>query len=99
VTVSPFFQRWWQNLSFTAADGGNAQDQITALTTTVAGKVAKATFSGYGAPSGTLDRTTFATYAAPTVSNPPTQAEVQALANAVQALSRHLAAVITDLKT
>lgn len=52
----------------------------------------------YGAPTGTLSRTTFATYTAPTISAPPTQAEVQALANAVQTLSRTLAALITDMQ-
>lgn len=52
----------------------------------------------YGAPTGTLSRSTFATYTAATVSNPPTQSEVQAIANAVQTVSRTLAALITDLR-
>ena len=48
--------------------------------------------------TGTLSRATFATYTAPVISNPPTQAEVQALANAVAAHSQRLAALINDLR-
>ena len=54
--------------------------------------------SGWVSPTGTAERSTFATYTAPTISNPPTQAEVQAVANAVQVMSRHLKALIDDLK-
>jgi hypothetical protein len=50
-------------------------------------------------PSGTLTRTTFAAYAGQTVSNPPTQAEVQAIDDHVKVLSERLAALITDLRT
>lgn len=53
---------------------------------------------GWDAPTGTLERTTFATYTAPVISNPPTQAEVQAIANALQNVSRRLAALISDTK-
>jgi hypothetical protein len=53
--------------------------------------------SGWGTPSGTLARTTFASYAGQTISNPPTQAEVQALDDAVVIASRRLAALITDI--
>lgn len=52
----------------------------------------------YGAPTGTFARSTFATYDAPTISDPPTQAEVQEIADHLQILSRRLAALITDLK-
>jgi len=52
----------------------------------------------YETPVGTLDRTTFTTYTAPVISNPPTQAEVQAIADHLQILSEHLAAIITDVK-
>lgn len=52
----------------------------------------------YGLPTGTLARAIFATYAAATISNPPTQAEVQAIANALQVVSQTLAALITDMK-
>lgn len=52
----------------------------------------------YGLPTGTLARAIFATYTAATISNPPTQTEVQAIANALQAVSRTLAALVTDMK-
>lgn len=52
----------------------------------------------WGAPTGTATRTTFATYAAPSISASPTQAEVQALADHVQILSERLAALIDDLQ-
>jgi hypothetical protein len=54
--------------------------------------------TGWGTPSSTLDRTTFATYAGQTISNPPTQAEVQAIDDALVIVSQHLGALITDLK-
>lgn len=53
--------------------------------------------TGWGTPSGTLARTTFASYAGQTVSNPPTQAEMQTLDDAVVIVSRRLAALVTDL--
>lgn len=53
--------------------------------------------AGWGTPSGTLARTTFASYAGQTISNPPTQAEVQALDDAVVIVSRRLAALVTDI--
>jgi len=60
--------------------------------------IAPVVSSAWAAATGTADRTTFATYTAPTISNPPTQAEVQAVANAVQVLSRHMKALVDDLK-
>lgn len=60
--------------------------------------VAKAGTSGWTAATGTADRATFTTYTAPTISAVPTQAEVQAVADAVQVLSRHMKALIDDLK-
>lgn len=53
--------------------------------------------TGWGTATGTAARTTYATYASPTISNPPTQAEVQALADHVQILSQRLKALIDDL--
>lgn len=102
--ITPYFQRFWQNLSFTAAAGAEGafdfgpqiatiNSQITTLQT---GKAAKLT--GFTAATGTADRSTFATYAAPTISASPTQAEVQAIADHVQILSRHIKAMIDDLK-
>ena len=109
--ITPYFQRFWQNLAFTAADGGGAaasvaaleaditsiNGSISSLTTSVAGKVAKNGSTGWSAATGTGSKSTFATYSAPTISNPPTQAEVQALANAVQVLSQRMKAVIDGL--
>lgn len=69
-------------------------DQATADTLYVKDSVGPS----FAAASGTADRTTFATYAAPTISNPPTQTEVQNIANATQAASQHLKAVIDDLR-
>lgn len=54
--------------------------------------------SAWADATGTLERTTFATYTAAVISNPPTQAEVQAVANALQNVSRRLAGVINDLR-
>ena len=53
----------------------------------------------WATPTGILSRTTFTAYAGQTVSNPPTQAQVQALDDALKAHSQHLAALITDLRT
>lgn len=52
----------------------------------------------YGTPTGTLSRATFATYTAPVITSAPTQAEVQAIADALQAVSQTLAALITDME-
>jgi parallel beta-helix repeat protein len=53
--------------------------------------------TGWTASSGTGQRSGFTTYDAPTISASPTQSEVQALANALQDVSRTLHALITDL--
>jgi len=55
------------------------------------------TQTGWGTPSSTLARTTFATYAGQAISNPPTQAEVQAIDDALVIVSQRLGAIITDL--
>lgn len=105
--ITPYFQRFWQNLSFTAAEGAagsfdygpqitTINGQITTINTTLGGKASKLT--GFTAATGTADRTTFATYTAPAISASPTQAEVQAIADHLQILSRHLKAAIDDLK-
>lgn len=59
--------------------------------------VSEANVQTYGLPSGTLARTTFASFAGQTISNPPTQAEVQAIDDALVLVSQRLAALITDL--
>jgi hypothetical protein len=84
---TPEFQRAWQGLGFTVANV--APDTY----------VRRGLMSGWANATGTAARTAFATYTAPTISNPPTQAEVQAIANHVQILSQHMKAVIDDLKT
>lgn len=48
--------------------------------------------------TGTETRTTFATYAGQTITNPPTQAEVQAIDDHVKVLSERVAALINDLR-
>lgn len=53
--------------------------------------------TGWGVPTGTLSRTALAAYAGQTVSATPTQAQVQAIDDAVKAASQHLAALINDL--
>lgn len=60
--------------------------------------VGTVTSSGWASPTGTAARTTFATYTAPTISAVPTQAEVQAIADAVQVHAQRLKALIDDLK-
>jgi len=59
--------------------------------------VSNANVQTYGLPTSVLARTTFATYGGQTISNPPTQAEVQALDDAVVIASQRLGALITDL--
>lgn len=49
--------------------------------------------TGWAADTGTATKTGVATYTAPTISNPPTQAEVQAIANALQAATRSIKAL------
>ncbi len=51
------------------------------------------------AATGTEARTALASYAGTTISNPPTQAEVQALDDAFKALSQRMVAVINDLRS
>ncbi len=87
---SVYFQRFWMNLSFTAADGGSAGAGLSS-------KVDKGVSTGWSSPTGAASKATYATYVAPAISNPPTQAEVQALANATQTLSQHLKAVTDAL--
>lgn len=48
--------------------------------------------------TGTATRTALASYAGQVVSNPPTQAQMQALDDAVKAISQHVVALINDGK-
>ena len=54
--------------------------------------------AAWTAATGTASRSALASYGGQTVSNPPTQAEVQAIDNAAKAMSQALVALITDLK-
>lgn len=49
-------------------------------------------------PTGTAARATFASYTGQTISNPPTQAEVQAHDVHLVMLSQRMAAMVSDLK-
>ncbi|WP_192812887.1 hypothetical protein [Rhizorhabdus wittichii] len=51
----------------------------------------------WATPTGVESRDTFTAYVAPSISDPPTQAEVQAIADAFEAHSQHLVALINDL--
>lgn len=62
-------------------------------------QVLGARITGWAADTGTDKRTANATYTSPTISNPPTQAEVQAIADALQNLSRTQKALKADLFT
>jgi hypothetical protein len=88
--ITPYFQRFWQNLSFTAGDAASASSDV-------GNKVDKGVSAGWVAATGTATKTTFSTYTAPTISASPTQGEVQAIASALQTTSQHLKAVIDAL--
>lgn len=60
-------------------------------------QVVAARKTGWAVDTGTAKRTANATYTAATISNPPTQAEVQAIANALQDVSRTVKAMKDDL--
>jgi alkylhydroperoxidase family enzyme len=55
--------------------------------------------AAWAAATGTEARTALASYAGQVVSNPPTQAEMQALDDAVKAISQHLVAFINDARS
>lgn len=62
-------------------------------------QVLGARITGWAADTGTSKKTANATYTAPTISNPPTQAEVQAIADKLQDVSRTMKALKADLFT
>jgi hypothetical protein len=84
------------------AQGSADQAQLTAD-----GKLSKTDADGYyvaqddtppwGTPAGPIARDAFTTYTAPVLSTPPTQAELQALADALGQASQHFGALVTDL--
>jgi hypothetical protein len=56
-------------------------------------------YTGWGVPTGTIDRTALPAYAGQTASATYTQSELQAVDDAVKKVSQVLAALITDLRT
>ena len=87
------------NLYFTNARARSAVSGSSGVSYNSGTGAFTATAAGtYGAPTGTVSRAAFATYTAPTISVVPTQAEVQAIADALQAVSRTLAALVTDMR-
>lgn len=92
--ATPEFQRWWEENAGVAESGGVVGTDIGAMLDL---KVDKADFGTWSAATGTASRTTFATYTAPTISAAYVQAEVQALANALQDVSRAMKAVVDDI--
>jgi hypothetical protein len=62
-------------------------------------QVVGARSTGWTADTGTAEKGAKATYTAPTISNPPTQTEVQNIANAVQGATRELKALKDALLT
>lgn len=86
--------------------GGVIPADSILLTTSTAGQLSSlgiATFLSesntevWVAPAGSFLRTSFTTYTGQTISNPPTQAEVQTLDDAVAAISQRFGALIIDL--
>jgi hypothetical protein len=86
-----------QNLSLDSLDA--RLDIVEAFTNTDARYVRQDQTSAWSAATGTEARTALASYAGQTVSNPPTQAQVQTLDDAVKALSQHVVALINDLRS
>jgi hypothetical protein len=90
-----------------ALDGtlATAEAAITALDGRIDAYDALAPFvrqdqgAAWSAATGTEARTALASYAGQVVSNPPTQAEMQALDDAVKAISQHLVAFINDARS
>jgi Tfp pilus assembly PilM family ATPase len=74
------------------------QTDVGTITADLSNYVQKDQTAAWGTPTGTLTRTTFATYAGQTISAVPTQAEVQAIDDHVKVISERLAALISDLR-
>jgi hypothetical protein len=73
-------------------------DVVEAFTNTDLRYVRQDQGPAFAAATGTASRSAYASYAAPAVSAAYVQAELQAVANAVQALSQAVVALITDGK-
>lgn len=86
--ITPYFQRFWQNLAFTAAEGA-------AVAPDVSNKVDKGVSSGWVSATGTQSKAAWSTYSAPTAAGTYDQAQMQAVMDNLQTVSQHLAAVIS----
>lgn len=86
--ITPYFQRFWQNLAFTAAEGASVAPNVS-------NKVDKGVSAGWSAPTGTQSKSAFTTYVAPSASGSYSQAQMQAVMDQLQVVSQHLAAVIS----
>jgi len=96
------------NASTAQTTANTALANAATAQTTANSKITQATADGlyvhqdlgpaWTAATGTASRAAYAAYVSPTISNPPTQAEMQTLSDAVQDLSQRMVALITDLK-
>ncbi len=93
------------DLAATQAEVVTVQGQITTLDGQVVAiqsggpYVVQNVGANWTNPTGTADRSTYATYVAPVMGISYSQADVQALANAVSVIHQRVKAVIDDLKT
>lgn len=85
--ATPYYQRTLLSVSQSADSGAEASPDVST-------KVDKNTSTGWTACTGTALKGGFATYTAPTISAGYVQAEVQALANGLQSVSRAVKALI-----
>lgn len=87
------------DLAAAVNDLETAQNAITTIQGDLTTVVIKAQTPAWVSPTGTFSRAGFVAYAGQSVSNPPTQAEVQAIDDQVKEHSQRLAALIADLRT
>lgn len=86
--ITPYFQRFWQNLSFVAAEGASVAPDVS-------NKVDKGVSAGWVSATGTQSKSAWSTYSAPTAAGAYSQAQMQAVMDHLQVVSQHLAAVIS----
>jgi hypothetical protein len=84
------------NLSLDTLD--ERLDAVEAFTNSDPRYVRQDQTTAWADATGTVSRAGFTVYAGQTVSNPPTQAEVQAIDDHVKLLSQHLAGLVNDLR-
>lgn len=85
--------------SVAQASAEDAHDRADEAYELAEGRVAKSAGPAWSPATGTASRAGYAAYAGQTISNPPTQAEVQAIDDAVKAMSQAMVAIITDLRS